>query len=464
MEVKKVITSRFAGRCQTCRALFVPGESLITEQGRHTNNKGRYVTSWHHIECLGIGPDGRPTSGSASGSAGAASTGTSSEGWTREQLQGTSTVELRTLARRVAASRNETSTTWIASARKKDLMSYVLGEASAPTGDSDDTPTIPETPASSTPSPASDGDAITRLIADVARRAAVEAARETETKARVDEDAIRRMVAEAFDAAPVVKIQTPNGKVHDVKGEHPLYTRLLTHLGAGIRTWIGGPAGSGKTTAAEKAAAALDLQVFVQTPCATPYDVLGYKDANGNVVETEFSRWCRCQEPALLILDEVDGWLPPAQLAANAALANGWAVLPEGRVEINPADVSKPVVATANTWGLGANAEYNGRQKMDAAFRNRFDAKLWWGYDNAFELRLALAFASDDAKDATSALVKRIQRIRSRVEERGIRVVISPRQSIAAAKLLSVGQTEESILEEVILPELDKNQRSEVLG
>jgi cobaltochelatase CobS len=419
------------------------------------------VPCWHHIECINVGPDGWPVDKAPQEPPQDIPQNPqdpSGEDISRDVLEGMSTVDLRTKARTIAKERGESRITWIASAKKQDLISYLVDGFVTDQGHPREKPQPVDEPVSE------DGDAITRLITQVAEKAAVKAARETETKAKVDLDQIKRMVEDAVCEFPAVKIELPSGEVQDVRGEHPLYTRLLTYLGAGIRTWVAGPAGSGKTTAAERAADSLKLAVFIQTPCATPYDVLGYKDAHGNVVETEFSRWCRYDGAALLILDEVDGWLAPAQLAANAALANGWAVLPEGRIKVHGNGHLKPVVATANTWGLGANAEYNGRTKLDAAFRNRFDAKLWWGYDNAFEVRLAVAHAPEDKRDAVKALVERIQRIRKNIENRGIRVVVSPRQSIACAKLLSMGQAEDDLLSEVILAELDESQRQEVLS
>jgi cobaltochelatase CobS len=78
--------------------------------------------------------------------------------------------------------------------------------------------------------------------------------------------------------------------------------------------------------------------------------------------------------------------MPGALLAFNAALANGVAAFPDGSIKRHPETV---IIAAANTWGFGGDANYIGRAKLDAAFLDRF-VTLAWGYDEDLERTIAL--------------------------------------------------------------------------
>ncbi len=123
-------------------------------------------------------------------------------------------------------------------------------------------------------------------------------------------------------------------------------------------------------------------------------------------------------------------------------------------------------MATANTWGNGPNSKYVGRRKMDAAFLNRWSAKLFWGYDNAFERRIVEAHVPEDATEATKArvgsLVDGIQAARRHVDGKGIEITISPRQSIDAAIAVLDGDTDSQVWNEIVLGGGTDQQRKEI--
>jgi hypothetical protein len=150
--------------------------------------------------------------------------------------------------------------------------------------------------------------------------------------------------------------------------------------------WLAGPAGSGKTTAARKLADALDLgeRFDFNGAIDTEYKLSGFVDAKGRVVSTAFRKiW---ENGGVYLFDECDASMPGALLAFNAALANGVAAFPDGSIKRHPETV---IIAAANTWGFGGDANYIGRAKLDAAFLDRF-VTLAWGYDEDLERTIAL--------------------------------------------------------------------------
>lgn len=153
--------------------------------------------------------------------------------------------------------------------------------------------------------------------------------------------------------------------------------------------WLTGPAGSGKTTAARKLTSALnydeDSEFEFNGAIDTEYKLSGFVDAKGRVVSTAFRRiW---ENGGVYLFDECDASMPGALLAFNAALANGYAAFPDGTIKRHDKTV---VVAAANTWGFGGDANYVGRAKLDAAFLDRF-VTLTWNYDETLERKIALA-------------------------------------------------------------------------
>lgn len=237
-------------------------------------------------------------------------------------------------------------------------------------------------------------------------------------------DSLRAEVLKQVHRVEVVFPQTQ--QVRDMGRQHKQFPMLVKALAAGVCVWAAGPAGSGKTTAAEAAAAALGLPFSFDGALDTEYKILGFVDAQGRIVSTAFRK--AYTEGGVHLFDECDASLAPATLAINAALANGFAAFPDGMHKRHP---NFRCIAAANTWGLGATFDYVGRNKLDAAFLDRFQGKINWEYDEGLERAIA----------GNPDWVSRVQGLRGKAKAKGLKVVISPRASIEGAKLLAAGFT-----------------------
>ncbi len=228
-----------------------------------------------------------------------------------------------------------------------------------------------------------------------------------------------------------VEVKLPDGTVQDVGRQHKQFPMLVKALAAGCNVWLAGPAGSGKTTAAEAAAKALNLPFSFDGAMDTEYKVVGFTDAQGRIVSTAFRK--AYTEGGVHLFDECDASLAPATLAINAALANGYAAFPDGMAKKHP---NFRCIAAANTWGLGATFDYVGRNKLDAAFLDRF-VSLTWEYDENLERALC-----GDADWCTY-----VQNMRAKAKQKGVKVVISPRASLYGAQLLAAGVKRDDVID-----------------
>lgn len=246
----------------------------------------------------------------------------------------------------------------------------------------------------------------------------------------------------------VLRIES-NGEAREIKGlRHEKLPALIRYLSAGLHVWLAGPSGSGKTHGAKQAAEAMGLTFRLQGAMTMAHELTGFVDAGGKYHETPFVTSFR--NGGLILLDELDAGSNEALLALNAALANGVMCLPSG--EIIEAHKDFRCVGAANTYGHGATHEYVGRTRIDAAFLQRFGAAIDWGYDEALERAMA----------ANDAWVDRVQAARAAAKRVGLKVLITPRASIAGAIAIAAGDTPEQAAEATYLRGLSPEQRRQL--
>lgn len=190
--------------------------------------------------------------------------------------------------------------------------------------------------------------------------------------------------------------------------------------------YLHGPAGTGKSTLAAQVAEALGLPLYCCASVQMAYDITGFVDASGRVVDTAFSS--AAINGGVCLGDELDAFDPVALTAVNGVLANG-VISRLGGSEAIKIHKDFVFIGTGNTIGRGADSEYTGRNCLDAATLDRF-AFRYCDYDEKIELKLA---------GGDSELVKFIHEIRRAAAACGVSLLATPRclQGLASASFLA---------------------------
>ena len=255
----------------------------------------------------------------------------------------------------------------------------------------------------------------------------------------IDKEFLQSVELKAIEAAVAavqihrpVQIEIKQGSaVHKLPNEHrhAVFEKVLRALSVRENVYLVGPAGSGKTTIASQAAQALDIPFYSTGAVGMAYQLQGFINAEGRYMETDLYR--AYVNGGVFLFDEIDASSAQALLAFNAIAANDLAAFPCGTVKRHEDFV---IIAAANTFGNGADAQYVGRAQLDAATLDRF-AFVPMDYDE----KLELAIASNDE------WTRHVQAFRKAVRELGLRHVVSPRASVKGGKLLSAGLSWEDV-------------------
>ena len=261
-----------------------------------------------------------------------------------------------------------------------------------------------------------------------------------------------------FKAKSELRVVTDTGeKIGKIKGlRHKQFETLVK--AASIRGRDGnhknillkGPMGGGKSTAGKQLAELFDLPFDYIGQTEMPSKLEGYvHPVSHNYVSTPFVN--AFSNGGVVMLEEMDSWSPRATLVTNVPLANGYMTTPDGVTHYRHPDCI--IIACANTWGTGATAEYVGRNKLDAAFLDRFSPKMDWEYD--YDLERAAA-NNDNVVDL-------VQAARGNAFRNRLKVAISPRSSINIADMVAHGFTLEEACEMDFLAGCDNEQRRTLL-
>lgn len=227
---------------------------------------------------------------------------------------------------------------------------------------------------------------------------------------------------------------------------HKLTPKVIAMLAAGLNVYLHGPAGSGKTTTAQKVAEAFGLAFYFAAKVESEYQLLGFKDARGETVRTQFRE--AYEHGGVFLFDEMDASSPSAVVAMNAALANGVCAFPDGTVKRH-ADFK--AIAGGNTKLTGATRAYAGRSQLDAASIDRW-AFLEFDYD----LDLEAALATD------RVWCRYVQAVRAAVKERNLTHLVTPRATYDGCKLLAAGFDWDEVASMVVYKGLDADTRAQL--
>jgi cobaltochelatase CobS len=253
--------------------------------------------------------------------------------------------------------------------------------------------------------------------------------------ASVNEDRVRAIVSEAMaGVAPrVIEVRSAAGAIKLEERVNPVFDRVLGLVTQGENVLIVGPAGCGKTHLVQQVAKALDRRfgMLSGSAGASESQIMGWLlPSDGGRFEYQPSEFIECYEGgnSIFLFDEYDAFDGNMLLCANSALANGHINVPQrlGSPRVARGE-NVGIIATANTFGTGADPIYSGRNQLDGATLDRFIV-VEMTYDAALE--------SDMAKAAglTASQIERFHSLRSKVEKAGLLRVISTR---ALRKIIS---------------------------
>lgn len=201
----------------------------------------------------------------------------------------------------------------------------------------------------------------------------------TPKAAPLDESRVLELIKQ--HARPQVQriVVTEQGEHPAPAGAHPLFEKCVRLVSAGLNVLLVGPAGAGKTHLARAVADSLGLQ-FGAVSCTagmSESQLLGWLLPTGEHGRFEYNpaQFISLTESgnSLFLFDELDAADPNLLLIANTAFSNDGLHVPQR--------VAAPFVkkgerafymATANTYGSGADMQYAGRNQLDAATLDRF--------------------------------------------------------------------------------------------
>lgn len=202
---------------------------------------------------------------------------------------------------------------------------------------------------------------------------------------------------------------------------HEMTEEILHYVSARVPVLMVGPAGSGKTHIASKCATLLSLPHYSISvnEQSSKSDFLGYYDANGQVVKTNFRK--AYEQGGVFIIDEIDAGNPNILTVINSALSNELCPFPDAMIQRHEDFVC---ICTANTFGEGESFQYIGRNILDASTRDRFASVL-------------IDYSDNLEKNLIPNFFILVRELRKHLKENNTLHVISTRSGIRAEMLKS---------------------------
>jgi cobaltochelatase CobS len=244
----------------------------------------------------------------------------------------------------------------------------------------------------------------------------------------VNEDRVRAIVDEAMSgvAPRAIEVISDAGTVRLEERTNPVFDRVLKLIACGENVLIVGPAGCGKTHLVEQVAKALGRRfgMLSGSAGASESQIMGWLlPSDGGRFEYQPSEFIEMYEGgnSIFLFDEYDAFDGNMLLCANSALANGHITVPQrlGNQRVKRGE-NVGIVATANTYGTGADPIYSGRNQLDGATLDRFIV-VEMTYDAALEKDMAKAGGLNDSQ------IERFHTLRAKVAKGGLLRVISTR-------------------------------------
>lgn len=265
------------------------------------------------------------------------------------------------------------------------------------------------------------------------------------------ENKVRDFIQREYGAIEKKITTVIDGKHAEVEGvQHEKFETVVKFVANNEPVFLTGAAGTGKNVLCQQVAKALNLDFYFSNAVTQEYKITGFTDAMGVFHESQFYK--AFKNGGLFMLDEMDASIPEILVILNAAIANRYFDFPApiGYVE---AHSDFRVVAAGNTFGLGANYEYVGRNQLDMASLDRF-AIVKIDYDRNIELSVA---------NGNTELVDFAEDFRKAAAQAGVRFIVSYRAIGRIAKLESLMGIENT-LETCLIKSLEKDDINAILS
>lgn len=195
--------------------------------------------------------------------------------------------------------------------------------------------------------------------------------------------------------------------------------------------WLYGPAGSGKSTMAQKVADAMGLPFYSVSSLQQKYELEGYSDAVGEFVQTAFYK--AMAEGGVFCFDEMSTTSGEVQVAFNTAAAQLLYNFP--KIGMVKAHENFHIIACDNSTGRGGDKRYISRFQLDASTLDRYTF-IEVGYTDKHDLKMA--FGDKD-------LVRFMKDIRKVLDDANTTYLATPRAS-KAIKVLQQRHTDDKAL------------------
>lgn len=276
-------------------------------------------------------------------------------------------------------------------------------------------------------------------------------------KKLVDEEVKKATVA-AGGGLTIELLDPANERVTFLSRQHYMFPVLLRLLcvrdrnGNPLNTAVVGPAGNGKTSMALGCSEALGIDAILQpfNPQTTKSDLLGYMAADGKYVPSPFYE--AFTKGKIFIADEFDAANPSIAVTLNAAVANRTLTFPN--LETVKAHPNFRAIFIMNTGGTGADHQYTGRMRQDAATLDRM-VYLHVPIDQGLEAAIANIDAPSKSLkidwggqfSGNEEILKVVQSVRKAIEDTQMKYIISPRATLHATAMHAAGFGKKWIME-----------------
>lgn len=238
---------------------------------------------------------------------------------------------------------------------------------------------------------------------------------------------------------------TKNNNVPDADPHYKFDTEALSSLlfswGENVRSWIGGPTGSGKSTLVEQACARTGTELY-RFNChkeTSTYNLIGKVDVKDG--ETFFKDGVlprAMQRPSVLLLDEADAALGDITMALQPVLEGKSLMIGEDGARIVKPHPKFRITATGNTYGGGdSTGMYAAGVKMQSrASMNRYGVFINVDYmAPATEMKVVRNVVPNMSDEAATRLGDFLKAYRQSYRNGAVQTPISPRNTITMARM-----------------------------